>query len=77
MQLSPYARAVERAAQLAGGVNELAAQLGLSRVLVQAYVTGCHNTPTMVFLKVVDFLMNEPRFIDRATGKSRPDDAGS
>ena len=57
MRLSPYARAVERAIDIAGGVNELAIHLGVSRVLLQACITGSHETPTIVFLKVVDYLM--------------------
>lgn len=73
MRLSPYSLAVARAAEVAGGVNELAAQLGLSRVLVRACVTGSHATPTAVFLKVVDFLMDrDPVFLSNLPSHETP-----
>jgi hypothetical protein len=58
MRLSPYAVALARAAELAGGVDALAAQLGYSRALLLACITGLHETPAVLFLKVVDYLMS-------------------
>jgi hypothetical protein len=57
MRLSPYALAVTRAVEIAGGVNSLATGLGLSSVLVRACLAGSHETPASVFLKAVDYLM--------------------
>jgi hypothetical protein len=73
MRLSPYARAVERAVEIAGGVNALAGALGLSRVLVRACITGSHETPTSVFLKVVDYLMDQdPLFLSKLPSLEMP-----
>lgn len=59
MRRSPYAVAIARAAEIAGGVDALAAELGYSRVLLRACITGYQETPTVIFLKVVDYLMNQ------------------
>jgi hypothetical protein len=73
MRLSAYALALARAAEIAGGPSALAAQLGLSRVLVQACLTGSHETPASIFLKVVDYLMaQDPVFLDRLPSAQEP-----
>lgn len=75
MHLSPYARAVERAVAIAGGVNELAIHLGVSRVLLQACIAGSHETPTIVFLKAVDYLMAHlfsPAYWPPGQGRAAP-----
>jgi hypothetical protein len=58
MRLSVYALVVARAAKIAGGVDALAAELGYSRSLLRACITGSYETPTVIFLKVVDYLMD-------------------
>ena len=58
MRLSPYAVALARAAELAGGVDALAAELGYSRALLLACIAGLYETPAVLFLKVVDYLMS-------------------
>jgi hypothetical protein len=62
---SAYSRAVQRAAEIAGGVEQLATELGISRPFLQACITGSQATPVPIFLKVVDFLMD--RDIDAGT----------
>jgi hypothetical protein len=73
MRLSAYARAVERAVEIAGGVNALAGALGLSGVLVRACITGSHETPTSVFLRTVDYLMDQdPVFLSKLPSMEMP-----
>jgi hypothetical protein len=73
MRLSPYARAVERAVEIAGGVTALAGALGVSSVLVRACITGSHETPTSVFLKVVDYLMDrDAAFLGKLSSMDMP-----
>jgi hypothetical protein len=79
MRLSVYALAVARAAEIAGGIDALAAELGYSKALLRACITGSHETPTVIFLKVVDYLMERDRvFVGnvRPTEKPAPTSGG-
>jgi hypothetical protein len=79
-----YARALERAAEIAGGVDELAAKIGVSKVFLRACITGYQPTPIPLFLKVVDFLLertsevvfdrdiNAPQGRARQPGEAQP-----
>jgi hypothetical protein len=73
MRLSVYAVAVARAAEIAGGIDVLAAELGYSRALLGACITGSHETPTVIFLKVVDYLMaHDPIFAGNLPSTEKP-----
>jgi hypothetical protein len=58
-QDQPYARALARAAEVAGSVEALAVKLEVSRVILRAWLTGTQEVPVPVFLKVVDLLMEQ------------------
>jgi len=49
-------RAVERAAEVVGGVEELAAHLGLAAGTIRLFMGGRMPVPQQVFLKVVDII---------------------
>lgn len=53
---SVQSQAVFRACQLLGGPEQLAARIGVSRLLIKAILNGCLPTSQLVFLKVVDIL---------------------
>ena len=53
---SVQSQAVFRACQLLGGPEQLAARIGVSRLLVKAILKGSLPTSHQLFLKVVDIL---------------------
>jgi hypothetical protein len=73
MRLTPYALVVARAAEIAGGVNCLADELGISKALLRAFITGSHETPTVIFLKVVDYVMERDSvFLEKPPCTKKP-----
>ena len=56
---SVYMRTLRRAAEVIGGFEALAAYLDVRPLHLHAWMNGTHETPTDVFLKVVDLLMYE------------------
>jgi hypothetical protein len=56
---SVYTRTLRRAVEVIGGFEALAAYLDVRPLHLHAWMNGTHETPTDVFLKVVDFLMHE------------------
>jgi DNA-binding transcriptional regulator YdaS (Cro superfamily) len=54
-----YARVVRRAAEILGGVDALAAQLGVPTDDVVQWVQGTKSVPTSVFLKAVDIVTRD------------------
>jgi hypothetical protein len=54
-----YARSLARAAELLGGVDKLAAQLNVPQSYLKLWMKGADKPPVEVFLRVVDFLMEE------------------
>ena len=56
---SVHMRTLRRAAEVIGGFEALAAYLDVRPLHLHAWMNGTHETPTDVFLKVVDLLMYE------------------
>lgn len=54
-----YARALARAAVVAGSIEALALELHISPAIVRAWVNGTQKVPVAVFLTVVDLLMEK------------------
>lgn len=69
MKDSVYSRAVLRACQLLGGPEQVAVRVGVSRLLIQAFLKGSVQPPQDVFLKLVDILMAADGYpsIDRSS----------
>jgi hypothetical protein len=53
-----YSRALGRAAEIAGGIDALAAKLDVAPILVRSWISGTLEVPIPVFLTVVDLLMD-------------------
>lgn len=56
---SVYMRTLARAEEVIGGFEALAAYLDVRPIYLHAWMNGTLETPTDVFLKVVDLLMYE------------------
>lgn len=56
MAKTVQSRAVERAAELLGGPEQLAARLGLSTGMVRAWIAGAVSPPDSHLLQVLDIL---------------------
>jgi len=54
---SVYSRAVRKAAEMAGGRDELARMLQVARADIEKWILGERKPPREVFLRVVDFLI--------------------
>jgi hypothetical protein len=69
-----YSRALQRAAELLGGPDKLAAYLGVSTAEAQKWIAGT-RPPQAVFLRVVDFIIDEtsPPQSDAADPPARND----
>jgi hypothetical protein len=52
-------RAVQLAAEIAGGTRPLAMYLNVSPILIGAWIEGSHEPPTAIFLKVVEILLGQ------------------
>lgn len=68
-----HLRALQRAAEIAGGPEALAAYLGVSGDRVSIWIKGGSRIPDDVFLKIVDLLAERSLYeIDalKASGKS-------
>ena len=66
---SIYSRALQRAAELLGGRDKLAKYLDLDPSDVQKWISGAVRPPQAIFLRVVDFIIDE-------TSPAPGDDAG-
>ena len=55
-----HKRALRRAAEIAGGNDELRVYLGVSEVEFASWV-GKHDLPRDIFLRLVDIITREPR----------------
>lgn len=51
-----YSRVVARACELLGGPEALATRIGVSALMVRAWMTGALRPPTGYFFKVIDIL---------------------
>jgi len=51
--------AVQRATEIAGGMERLAAYLGVPPALVAAWIRGTSDVPPVEFLKVVEIIVEQ------------------
>jgi len=72
---SVYMRTLARAAEVSGGFEALAAYLDVPPTYLHAWMSGARETPTDVFLKVVDFLMYEHFALADKRSARRDDEA--
>jgi hypothetical protein len=56
---SIYSRALQRAAELLGGRDKLAKYLDADSADVQKWISGAVRPPQGIFLRVVDFIIDE------------------
>jgi hypothetical protein len=56
-----HARLLERAAEILGGENEVAAYLGVSLAHLRIWTRGMFAPPADIFLKLVDLISEEKR----------------
>jgi hypothetical protein len=61
MEKSDHHRALAKAIEIIGGVDKLAAWLGVSPRNVNLWLNRSPRIPTQIFLRVVDILMDEPQ----------------
>ena len=54
-----YAECVTRAAQVLGGLDRLARELYLAPRILERWVDGKGNPPTVVFLRLVDIVLGD------------------
>lgn len=60
-----YSRAVTKAAEVLGGVEQLAARLGLSVGTVRMLMGGRLQVPPRLFLVVVDIISDQTTPVDK------------
>lgn len=72
-QRAVYRRAVERAAQICGGADALAARLSVSAAQVKLWIEGVEPCPGDVFLGVVDLLVDSDLSAIRPAHPSKGD----
>jgi hypothetical protein len=58
MESVVYVRALQRAAEILGGEEELQAHLGAPATKLALWLQGTATPPTAIFLKVVDLLVD-------------------
>jgi hypothetical protein len=54
-----HMRTIGRAAELAGGLEALARQLGVPADDIESYIKGTKEVPTEVFLRATDIVMGD------------------
>lgn len=59
MASSIYSRALQRASELMGGRDELAKFLDVPATEVQKWISGGARPPQAIFLRVVDYIIDE------------------
>jgi len=57
VRIQTHMRAVQQAAEIAGGVTSLAAYLQVSPMMIAAWVQGATDVPAAVFLRIVDIIV--------------------
>lgn len=60
MEKTDHHRALARAVEIIGGVDKLAAWLGVSPRIVDILLKRSPRIPTPIFLRITDLLMDEP-----------------
>jgi hypothetical protein len=66
-----YGRTLQKAAELSGGRKELARMLRVPLAELEKWITGEGTPPMSVFLKAIDFVLDET---SSPAGGSEPDD---
>lgn len=61
MPNSPYARLLQRAAEIMGGVEPLRAHLEVSRLQLNYWMQGRARLPDNVFLRIADLLAEKQK----------------
>ena len=56
-RITVHTRVLHRACQIVGGVDQLAAHLGVSRTMLYRWLDGEDVPPPRVFLKAVDLIL--------------------
>jgi hypothetical protein len=56
-EVDVYSLTLTRAAQLSGGTSELAKKLHVTTEQLEAWMSGADGTPRVIFLEVVDLVM--------------------
>jgi transcriptional regulator with XRE-family HTH domain len=56
-RVTVYTRVLHRACQIVGGVDQLAARLGVSRTMLYRWLDGEDVPPSRVFLRAVDLIL--------------------
>jgi transcriptional regulator with XRE-family HTH domain len=56
-RITVHTRVLHRACQIVGGVDQLAARLGVSRTMLYRWLDGEDVPPSRVFLKAVDLIL--------------------
>jgi hypothetical protein len=56
-----YIQSVEQAADIAGGYDQLAAVLGVTRYEVDSWVSGSSTPGTAIFLRLIDIALSDPQ----------------
>lgn len=73
-QNAVYRRALQRGAQICGGVDSLGARLGVPAAQVKRWIDGVEPCPGHVFLSVVDLLIDSDLSSIRPGGDARKAD---
>ena len=75
-RVTVHTRVLHRACQIVGGVDKLAARLGVSRTMLYRWLDGEDDPPARVFLKAVDLILPtwgpEDDALARAIAAARP-----
>ena len=75
-RVTVHTRVLHRACQIVGGVDKLAARLGVSRTMLYRWLDGEDVPPARVFLKAVDLILPtwgpEDDALARAIAAARP-----
>jgi hypothetical protein len=56
-RVTVHTRVLHRACQIAGGVDKLAARLGVSQTMLYRWLDGEDVPPSRIFLKAVDLIL--------------------
>jgi len=72
MASSIYSRALQRASELMGGRDELAKFLGVPATDVQKWISGGARPPQSIFLRVVDYIIDETSPPENGDGGEAP-----
>ena len=67
-----YARTLQKAAELCGGQKKLARQLRVPLAELEKWIAGADTPPMNVFLKAIDFVLDETPSPAAGSGEDDP-----